>query len=77
MHIEFMSVPTEYTKETLRAPEFLFLPKMGILGSQASMIKKSNYGLWATFELVFSTFHGAKKPLLFCKNIVVLMALKT
>ena len=41
--------------------KLLFLPKMGLLGSQASTRKKSNYELWASFELVFSTFHGQKK----------------
>ena len=30
--------------------EFLFLPKMGLLCSQASSRKKSKYELWATFD---------------------------
>ena len=33
--------------------KFLFLPKMGLLGSQASTEKKIGYELWATFEGCF------------------------
>ena len=41
--------------------KFLFLPRMGLLGSQASMWKKVQF--WIKnhfFSSVFSTFHGQK-----------------
>ena len=41
--------------------KFLFLPKMVLLGSQASTRKKSNYELWATLDLGFFKFSWAKK----------------
>ena len=51
----------EYIERRYGEPfKFLFLPKMGLLGSQASTRKKSNYQLWATFELSFQLFKGKK-----------------
>ena len=47
--------------------KFLFLPKMGLLGSQACTRKKSpilNYE--QLFSSVFSTFHGQKIIFLHC-----------
>ena len=54
-----------YTKEIVKRRhgepiKFLFLPKMGLLGSQASTEKKIGCELWATFEGCFFMFSWAK-----------------
>ena len=40
--------------------KFLFLPKMGLLGSQACTEKKSVVNSEQLFRAVFSCFHGQK-----------------
>ena len=53
--------------------KFLFLPKMGLLGSQAVLEKKSNSELWATFELDFFQFFMGKYTFFY----IVVSALKS
>ena len=48
--INFMGKSKKYIERRHGEPfKFLFLPKMDLLGSQASTWKKSNSELWATF----------------------------
>ena len=56
----FIHVTKEYIKRRHGEPfKFLFLAKMGLLGRQAVLEKKSNYE--QLFSSVFSTFHGQKQ----------------
>jgi hypothetical protein len=54
-----MIVIKEYIERRHGEPfKFLFLPKMGLLGSQAVLEKKANYE--QLFSSVFSSFHGQR-----------------
>ena len=62
-----VSIPPNYSGKTKEIVErrhgepikFLFLPKMGLLGSQASTEKKFGCEFWATFEGYFFMFSWA------------------